>query len=199
MGYSITSTNDGCYPGTTVLVNKLGLDRQDALDYAEKISTSLRAVEIEKAACDAQFSFEYYCNIHRCLFEDIYEWAGELRKINIAKQGTSFCPAKDVHKLGLAIFHRLQKENEFRNLPKSEFISKVSELYNDINMLHPFREGNGRTQRLFFTLLIRRAGYEIDFSACDLEQLIVATIYAAQGVLDYLCDFFDRAIYEAKG
>jgi cell filamentation protein len=61
-------------------------------------------------------------------------------------------------------------------------------------MLHPFREGNGRTQRLFFTLLIRRAGYNIDFAALDLDELLIATIYAAQGISNLLYSFFDKAI-----
>ena len=65
-----------------------------------------------------------------------------------------------------------------------------------MNMLHPFREGNGRTQRLFFTLLIRRAGYEIDFERCDMDELMIATIYAAQGVMDYLRGFFEREIQQ---
>lgn len=196
MAYSIISASDDCYPGTTVLMNKLGLEKQDALDYAEKIATSLRAVEIENELFSAPFSFEAYCDIHRRLFGDIYEWAGELRTIDISKQGTNFCPAKDVLEIGTAIFNRLQSENEFKSLPKGRYVSEISELYHDINMLHPFREGNGRTQRLFFALLIRRAGYEIDFADCDLERLMVATIYAAQGILDYLCAFFDNAITE---
>jgi cell filamentation protein len=62
-------------------------------------------------------------------------------------------------------------------------------------MLHPFREGNGRTQRLFFTLLLRRAGYLIDFSQFDRDELMMATIYAAQGILDYLIDFWTAALH----
>lgn len=198
MAYSINSTSDSCYPGTTVLINKLGLKNQDALDLAERVTTSLRAVEIEKENCPEVFSFEYYCNIHKRLFSDIYEWAGNLRTIDFSKKGTVFCPAKDISNVGTAIFSHLQKENEFRNISKTEYVSKISELYNDINILHPFREGNGRTQRLFFTMLIRRSGYDIDFAECDIDELMVATIYAAQGVYNYLVSFFEEAIIERK-
>ena len=65
-------------------------------------------------------------------------------------------------------------------------------------MLHPFREGNGRTERLFFTLLIRRCGYRIDFAECDMDALVMATIYASQGVPTYLASFFKKAIREAE-
>lgn len=94
MSYSITSSSDDCYPGTSVLINKLELKNQDALSYAEKISTTIRAVEIERDFQCASFSFQDYCDIHRILFGDIYEWAGNLRKVSISKKGTVFLPAK---------------------------------------------------------------------------------------------------------
>jgi cell filamentation protein len=88
----------------------------------------------------------------------------------------------------------LQEKNELRELPRDDFIAQIAGFYHDLNMLHPFREGNGRTQRLFFTLLIRRAGYDINFAACDMDELMIATIYASQGVMDFLVDFFRKSI-----
>ncbi len=67
-----------------------------------------------------------------------------------------------------------------------EFVSEVSELYHELNMLHPFREGNGRTLRLFVTLLVRNAEYDIDFALCDPDMLAIATIKAAQGDISLL-------------
>ena len=86
--------------------------------------------------------------------------------------------------------------DELRGLPRDTFIHEITDLYHEINMLHPFREGNGRTQRLFFTLLIRRAGYDISFADYDTDRLMIATILAAQGVMDHLEDFFRTAIIE---
>jgi len=194
MSYSITSSSDNCYPGTTVLVNNLGLRSQEALDQAEKIATSLRSVELESKGSNAPFSFAFYCSIHKHLFGDIYEWAGALRTVDLSKKGTHFCRAEDIQQVGSAMFSRLQKEKCFQNIPRGDYVLKISEFYHDLNMLHPFREGNGRTQRLFFTMLIRRAGYDIDFSSLDLDELMIATIYAAQGILSYLQAFFDKAI-----
>ncbi len=194
MSYSITSSSDNCYPGTTVLVNNLGLRSQEALDQAEKIATSLRSVELESRGSNEPFSFAFYCSIHKHLFGDIYEWAGALRTVDLSKKGTHFCRAEDIQQVGSAMFSRLQKENCFQNIPRGDYVLKISEFYHDLNMLHPFREGNGRTQRLFFTMLIRRAGYDIDFSSLDLDELMIATIYAAQGISSYLQAFFDKAI-----
>ncbi len=195
MAYSVSSTDANCYPGTTVLVNKLGLQKQEALDEAERIAVTLRSVELERAETSAPFTFEYYCKLHEHLFSDIYEWAGTLRTIDLAKKGTTFYPAESLTELGNALFSRLQENNEYRNLPKDEYARGIAEFYHDLNMLHPFREGNGRTQRLFFTLLVRRAGYQIDFSQCDKDVLMMATIYAAQGILDYLIDFWKTALH----
>lgn len=194
MSYSTTSTSDGCYTGTTVLINKLGLKEQDALDYAEKIVVSAHSVEIESADNTEQIDFEYYCSIHRRLFEDIYDWAGQVRTVDLSKKGTHFCEAVSICRVGNAIFNRLKDENFFCGTDWPAYISEIADLYNSLNMLHPFREGNGRTQRLFFTLLIRKAGYDIDFSSVDTDELMFATIYAAQGVMDYLIDFFNKAI-----
>lgn len=196
MAYSITASEDGCYPGTTVLVNKLGLKQQEALDQAEKVAVTLRSVEVEQAGTDCPFTFDFYCDLHRHLFQDLYDWAGTLRTVDLSKKGTSFYPADSLREMGEAKFQWLQSMKEFRDMSRSDFVSAVTEFYHELNMLHPFREGNGRTERLFFTLLIRRAGYQINFAECDLDFLMIATIYAAQGVTDYLHSFFDAEITE---
>lgn len=196
MAYSVDSAQDNCYPDTTVLINKLGLKTQEALDEAERIAVSLHSIEIEQSSPKGRFDFAYYCALHKRLFEDLYDWAGELRTINLSKKGTHFYSVEELRRLGEAMFQRLQAAHEFCGLSRTAFVSEISDFYNDINLLHPFREGNGRTQRLFFTLLIHRAGYDIQFANCDTNEFMVATIYAAQGVSDYLISFFDKAIRE---
>ena len=68
-----------------------------------------------------------------------------------------------------------------RDMPDDAFLDEICELYHELNMLHPFREGNGRTLRLFITLLVRNTGRDINFSLCDSDILNIATIKAAQG------------------
>ena len=195
MAYSIESTQDGCYPGTTVLINKLDLRDQTALDQAERISVTLHAAELEATTYTEPFTFDFYCSLHRDLFQDLYDWAGELRTINLSKKGTNFYHTDELLQYGEAKFQYLASEHDFQGLPKTELAEKIADFYHEINMLHPFREGNGRTQRLFFTLLIRRCGYSIDFANCDMDELMMATIYAAQGIQTYLVEFFQNAIH----
>ena len=194
MSYSITDLSADCYPETTVLVNKLGIRSQEALDDLERVVTGIHTVEIVTEQSEEPLSFAFYRNLHKRLFGDLYEWAGELRKVDMSKQGTSFCRAENLEEIGNAIFQWLRKHKELRGMKRERFVKELADLYHRINMLHPFREGNGRTQRLFFTLLIRRAGYEIDFASTDTDALMIATVYAAQGVMDYLYGYFDRVI-----
>ena len=193
--YSITPASDDCYPGTSVLINRLGLREQPLLDQAEELAVSVQSARIYESAGDDRFTFAYYRALHHALFTALYDWAGELRTINISKKGTAFCPAQELSDVGEALFARLVDADEFVGLGRGRFIRAVAEFYHDLNMLHPFREGNGRTQRLFFTLLIERAGYHIDFSAQDTDELMLATIYAAQGVMDHLIRYFEKAVY----
>ena len=84
--------------------------------------------------------------------------------------------------------------NFFRNEGFDAFVEHITEFYCDTNRLHPFREGNGRTQRVFLTQLIRQAGYDIEFGNMDMEELMIATIHAANGVTDYLETIFRDTI-----
>lgn len=84
--------------------------------------------------------------------------------------------------------------NYFVGLSKDKFIGEIADLYHLLNILHPFREGNGRTERVFFVLLIRNAGYDIDFSSLNSDLLMIGSIQAAGGVMDTLIRFFEENI-----
>ncbi|MBQ9982668.1 MAG: Fic family protein [Oscillospiraceae bacterium] len=188
--YSMEGTQSDCYPGTTVLINKLGIKEQKMLNVAEiRIVISMTA-KIESEINFENVDFDFYKTLHHRLFSDLYEWAGKIRNINISKKGTVFCKSDDIERIGVLKFKRLQKLDFLKNLTKEEFVEELTELYNDLNMLHPFREGNGRTLRLFITLLVRNAGYNISFAECDSDLLLIATIKAAQGDTNLLRDVF---------
>lgn len=197
MSYSIESTTDGCYPGTTVLRNKLDICDEKLLDEAEALMTYINGAKLEENPLVGAFDFSHYKAIHRFLFSELYDWAGEIRSVDISKKGTVFCPAAEIEDRAEQIFRRLKAHDLFINLPKDEFVDEITDFYCVTNMLHPFREGNGRTQRVFLTQLIRNAGYSINFSELDMDLLMVATIQAAQGVTDLLKQFFDEAVHES--
>lgn len=179
--YKIEGCQWNCYPDTTVLINKLNIRDQHELDALEKQITLLRGIQAEQETEFVNVDFEFYKSLHRTLFGDLYDWAGTLRTINISKKGTVFCDYEQLQKLGTLKFRRLADEHFLCGLPDDEFLDEVADLYHELNMLHPFREGNGRTLRLFITLLVRNTGRDIDFACCGTDMLIIAAIKAAQG------------------
>lgn len=199
MGYEINPTNSDCYEGTSILINKFGIKNQDNLDEIETLIVSLKSAQIEMDFdTSAELDFEFYKNIHRQLFSEIYEWAGSVRKINLSKKRTNFCPCEQIESLGVATFTRLINMKYFSLLSGDKLIEEFADLYNNINYLHPFREGNGRAQRLFLRLLCQKIGYNLDFDAIDHDELMTATIHASEGVLDGLKNIFVNIIKNNK-
>ena len=114
--------------------------------------------------------------------------------MDISKKGTRFCSAENIECQAELIFHRLKERNYFKNLPHGEFVDEIVDLYCVTNDLYPFREGNGRTQRVFLTQLIRNAGYDINWAEVDGDLLMIATIQSAQGVTDLLKKILNEAV-----
>ncbi len=192
--YSLEGTQKDCYPDTTVLINKLDIRNQKMLNVAELRIVISMTMKIEKEIKFNNVDFNFYKNLHKQLFDDLYEWAGTVRNINISKKGTVFCNSDDIERIGKLKFDRLKSLNFLKNTPKDQFLDELTELYHDLNMLHPFREGNGRTLRLFITLLVRNAGHNLNFSECDSDMLMIATIKAAQGDLSMLREVFSDIV-----
>ena len=114
--------------------------------------------------------------------------------VNISKKGTDFCPAGEIEPQAKLIFDRLKEQDYFKGLPHDTFVEEITDFYCTTNYLHPFREGNGRTQRAFLTQLIRSAGHDLNWSEVDGDLLMIATIQAAQGVTDLLRQVLGEAI-----
>ena len=197
MAYSIDSTTDGCYPGTTCLVNKLGIQDELALAETEAAVVLGKASLLDQQPIPGVFDFDHYKRIHQFLFCDLYDWAGQIRTINLSKKGTAFVPAAEIESCAVACFKRLA-EFSGEGMSHRELAEEVADFYHTVNMLHPFREGNGRTQRIFFTQWIRSLGYDFDLSSVDPDAFMIATIYAAQGVTDQLADFFEQMIEQPQ-
>lgn len=194
MGYGIDPISANCYEGTTCLINKFHLRNEEQLANLEATITHAKTTLLESQPANLPLDFDYYKSIHRFLFEDLYDWAGELRTVDISKKGTAFCPADQLETLCSACFDRLEKLNYFNGLSKSKFIDELVDFYCTTNLLHPFREGNGRTQRIFIAKLIEYNGYQFDFSNIDPTDLMTATIQAANGVTDFLYVLFEHEL-----
>ena len=194
MGYSINSSTDNCYEGTTCLINKLNIKDENMLAEIEGRITFAKSSALEKEPVKGNFDFEHYKAIHKYLFEDLYDWAGEIRTVDLSKKGTQFADANEIERIAEACFKRLADNNYFQNISFNDFIDNIVDFYCVTNMLHPFREGNGRVHRLFIAQLIRFNGYDINFNDIDSDELMIATIQAANGITDQLKEIFANLI-----
>lgn len=194
MAYTLDVTNADCYEGTTTLINKLGIKDETELNSCEALITAYKAASLINEPLAHNFGFEDCKRLHRVLFEELYNWAGQPRTIALSKTATVFIAPEKIEELGTLIFARLKKMDYFTKLPQGKFIAEATDLYHSLNMLHPFREGNGRTERVFFMQLIRNAGYDIDYSTLNSDLLMIGSIQAAGGVMDTLARFFEENI-----
>lgn len=194
MSYSIDTLQSDCYDGTSCLINKFDIKDEVILKELETTITLNKITEYSLNPLFYSFDVQHYKSIHRYLFGDIYDWAGEYRTVDMSKKGTNFAKAESVEKLMSNCFKRLNDKNLFQGLNFDDFVDEFVDFYCVTNMIHPFRESNGRTQRLFLTQLINKNGYDIDFSEIDTDELMIATIQSANGIIDYLKDIFKYAI-----
>ena len=193
MAYSLNPSSANCYEGTTCLINKLGIKDEKRLSELEAQITFAKAVLLEESPIKGNFDFEHFKKIHEFLLCDLYDWAGQIRTVDISKKRTKFLAAASIEKIATPCFSKIA-DGYLDNLSFEDFATCIAEFYNDVNHIHPFREGNGRVQRIYFTQLIRHYGYDINFSEVDTDELMIATIQASQGVMDFLIEFFKDAI-----
>jgi cell filamentation protein len=154
------------YPGTSVLRNLLDLRHQADLDAAERQLTRLRAAE---GIPTGDFDLTHLRSLHRHLFQDIYAWAGEVRTVEIAKGGHQFMFRQFIGS-GMADVHRrIAAGGYFVGLSLEAFAAAVGTILGDVNYIHPFREGNGRTQLQYLKQLCERAGHRLDLRCIDGE------------------------------
>lgn len=163
-----------CYPNCFILKNKLNIKDEDLLEEAERQITAVKILDIKMHPVKGDLNFSHLVNIHKYIFEDIYNWAGEARSVNITK-GSQFCNYLFINNMAEEIFSKLQKEKFLIGLPKDELIIRLSYYLGELNAMHPFREGNGRTQRVFIEYLAQTAGYYVDFSKVSSKEMIEAS------------------------
>jgi cell filamentation protein len=158
-----------CYPGTTVLKNKLNLREQAELDAFEAEITAQRA---EEPLPSGRLGYAHYRAIHKHLFQDVYSWAGKIRNVRISKAGSMFCYPERIDREMRKLFDFLAVEKHFRDTASRDFAAKAAHFLAELNAIHPFREGNGRTQLIFPTLLAETTRHPLDIERLDPEAVM---------------------------
>lgn len=163
-----------CQPGASVLKNKAGISDQDLLDQYEADITAVRLLELARNPLEGEFDLEHLCKIHRYLFQDIYEWAGRIRTVDISRGESRFCNVRHIETYAVTVFSSLKAEGHLQNLSKDIFAARAAHYLSEISAIHPFREGNGRVQRLFMSQLAENAGFLLSYAALSRAEMYTA-------------------------
>ena len=144
-----------CYEGSDVLINKFNIRDENIFYKTERLYSSIRQSELNSCPLKGDFDFNYLKAIHHYLFQDLFYWAGKVRTVAIAK-ASMFCLPQYIEGYATDIFSKLKKDNYYKNYSKDAFIDAITNLLGDINALHPFREGNGRSTRIWLDLILKK-------------------------------------------
>jgi cell filamentation protein len=167
-----------CYRGTSTLKNRAGLRDEAAL---EAFEAALVTQRLDEPLPAGRLSYTHYRAIHRHLFGDVYAWAGRLRTVRISKGGSMFCYPENIDAEMRRLFAWLKQRKYLHGLARQKFANEAAHFFGELNAIHPFREGNGRTQLAFLALLGRFAGHEISYHSIVPEEFMAAMIDSFRG------------------
>lgn len=180
-------------PASGILYNKLGIESAADLEQAERGITRTALMLLRASPVGPTYDLDHLRAIHKVIFSDIYEWAGEIRTVAIAK-GHYFCLPQFIEPYAADVFGALRKENCLRDLARTAFADRLTYYFGEVNAIHPFREGNGRTQRVFFEQLAHDAGYRIEWQRMDPAQNVEASAAIMQGNSEPMRAMLDHLI-----
>jgi len=186
-----------CYPGSSVLRNRLDLHDEARLHQAERELSEIAVGNLP--LFPPPYDLDRLQHIHRTLFGDLYDWAGELRSVNIQKGDTLFCTPERIPPEAAKIIRRMQEANWYVGVSQTELITRIAEAYGDLNVIHPFREGNGRAQRILFEQIIVNAGFSVNWWLVKHAAWIPANIDAVACDYRGLEAIFERCVSRPVG
>lgn len=185
-------------PETGVLVNLLDLTDAEALASSEAQYVALGLHELDQHPLPGDYDVAHLQAFHRHLFGDVYPWAGDFRTVNIARSA-SFGDWRHIRTYLDQVFADLPRENHLAGLGREEFVRRLAHYFGEVNAAHPFREGNGRTQRAFFRQLARDAGWSLRWVNVSAEANATASEASLTGDNGPLEALLDNAVEQRPG
>jgi len=165
-----------CYPDSNVLKNKLNIRDNETLKTAEEEITLIKQMELLKNPINGNFTKSHLMNIHKFIFEDIYPFAGKIRREQISKADTLFYPPNLIGRELDKVFAKTKAENMLKETDEEKVFDNLAYVMAELNIIHPFREGNGRSIREFIRLMAKRMGYDLNWGNIDKDKLLEASI-----------------------
>ena len=188
-------TDPYCYPGSSVLRNRFDIHDGRLLADVEALYSQQRLAELYSTHPVAgRFVLTHLSRIHWFIFQDVYPWAGKLRTVRIHKGQTTFAYPENLRSEADRIFAKLRQERLLQELPQPVLLDRLSWYIGELNVLHPFREGNGRALRAFFRELLLRQGLWLRFEKLDPDEWLQASIAAYAGDLSKMKALLSRIL-----
>lgn len=185
-------------PRSGVLINKLGITDDKALQQAERDITRIRIAEVLREPLPGKYDLAHLQAVHKHIFSDLYPWAGEIRSVQIGKDGSLFAHPAMIESAGAAVFKSIAQDNHLKGMMTDQFLDRAAHHFSNVNALHPFREGNGRATRVFFEQMSREAGKPLDLSVNDRDSWMLANKQAHNGHMTELRAAFKRAFIAGR-
>jgi cell filamentation protein len=180
MSKYISKISNIYYPNTSIPKNKLNIKDEKELQKIEHILL-FEAYEKFAKKHNIELNEEFFINLHKNTFSDLYEWAGVYRDVDMAKGNSLFCRGMYIKQEMKKLFKQLKKDNYLQNLNKEKLIKKLAFYKCELIAIHPFYELNGRIIRLFIDILSINAGFDIiDYSTIDKNEYIKCAIKCVQ-------------------
>ena len=172
-----------CYKGTFVLKNRARIRDAKTLEAFELEMSTLRSLE---PLPDGSFTPAHYQRIHHHLFQDVYTWAGKYRTVQTAKGGNPFAFADHIPASMDLVFEKLALPALRPGSNEADFLDAAADFLAELNAVHPFSEGNGRSQLSFMHLVGQRAGHPFEFKRVDRATFMPAMIASFDRELEAL-------------
>ena len=183
------------YPGTTSLVNYFNIKDRGKLKSVENFFVNVRSAYLFAFPLMMRPSFTYLEALHENLFSDLYPSAGMIRTISASSKNTAFCRPEYIEENANLLFEKLANDNYLKDInDRDKFLEEVAYYMGELEVLHPFRDGNMRVIMLFVKRIIKDAGYEASWNSCDVDRLISASIAAIDGDYPLLVDALGEII-----
>ncbi|VTS12555.1 Fic/DOC family protein [Streptococcus pseudoporcinus] len=176
------------YPNSTVLINKQNITNIEEAYRNEHLFVTRRLADLRLKTIEV-YSISDILAIHKYLFQDVYAWAGQYRKVNISKSGNPFMPIQSFGTAQDYINHLIHTYYQTAN-SKNKIIKQLAKILDNLNYFHPFREGNGRTQREVIRSLALSKGYSAQIRVEQDDEVynlyMDGTVYGDLGKLEEL-------------
>lgn len=165
-----------CYENSNVLINRLNIQEYKQLQKYDAKITAAKLLSLRQKGITGDFDKKHFIAIHRYLFEDIYPFAGQFRKENIAKGEFRFAEWEYIEGELERLLLQLKEENYLEGMNKQKLAERLAYYVSELNVLHPFREGNGRTIREFIRQLALKNGYQLNLKKVSPHVTLEASI-----------------------